>query len=258
MVTKKDTLEISEAKQTLEEFIEKDAEVSLAIEEESATSEVEFRALLNKFQVQKINQRNIDENESPNINIFDITRIGHREVLHSRILRWLFDPEESHEQGDLFLRIFADKFGIQVGDAVEYKANAEDSDEESRIDITIVKKNMFFICIENKIFASEGEEQTLREYDTSTRKAAAHGISIENIKCFFLTINGDEAKDKEHFRPITWRDILGLIEEYASKAKSKKVVWFVSQYIDSVKKTIKESEYDRQIQSPGNVDSEEL
>lgn len=257
VIKKEEVIEISEARQTLEEFISKEIEVASLIAKESEKSKTDFDVLIDEFYEQKTNQRRLDEKETPNINIFDIIRIGHREVLHSRILRWLFDPWESHEQGNLFLRIFADKYDLQVGDSVDYEANVEDTDEHSRIDIAIVKKNMFYICIEVKIFAYEGEKQTSREYETATRKADENGISLENIRCFFLTINGKVATNKKHFESITWNDILILIKKYGVEAKSEKVGWFVSQYIKSIKKTIKESENDRQIQPPGEVDSKE-
>ena len=233
-------INVSEAERILTEFIVKKQEVASKTAEEIKQTMPMILSLLDEFDKQKELLREKHELTSPYINIFDILKLGHKEMLHSRILGWLFKLDETHEQGSLFLELFAEEYGVSISSATNYEVRLEDADEESRIDIRVLQKNQFMICIENKIFSSEGEDQTLREYRDAKQKAKEYGIDLSNIKCFYLTIDGEAAEDQQHFKSISWYDMCSLIEDYSKKAKSEKVRWFVSQYVESIRNTIKE------------------
>ena len=51
---------------------------------------------------------------APHFNPFELFKLKKYELTHSNILAWLFDPYESHNQGDLFFKCFVDYFGYEI------------------------------------------------------------------------------------------------------------------------------------------------
>lgn len=108
-------------------------------------------------------------------NIFNILRVEHKEIRHSNFLGWLFDPNESHQLGDVFLK---DLFGLirntKTIDADVFVSlllqdlNTTQVYRESihDIDILIVNEELgFVICIENKIHSLFAPHQLKKYYD---------------------------------------------------------------------------------------------
>ena len=59
---------------------------------------------LEKFVID--NQSHLEEikHSLSEFNIFNVLGIQHREIRHSNFIDWLFDPNESHQLGDVFLK----------------------------------------------------------------------------------------------------------------------------------------------------------
>jgi hypothetical protein len=109
-------------------------------------------------------------------NIFDI--LGLRENHHSRFLAFLLDPTAAHDQGARFLRAFVARLTnlpcYGQGDAettIDWENWSEDdwrrcrvrlenpADEQGRIDVVLYLNNGAVVAIENKVGASEGNNQ---------------------------------------------------------------------------------------------------
>lgn len=139
-------------------------------------------------------------------NLFKVINFRDRELLHSRLLTFLLDPQEHHDRGDRFLRSFlkairdhdrgqpslrsfleAMLHSTTPLDSVSVKK--EGPVEHGRVDIVISwpgeRKRIF---IENKVNAREGEEQIAR-YQKSLR--GFDGVVV------FLTPDGREPKTKQ-------------------------------------------------------------
>ena len=121
-------------------------------------------------------------------NIFHILRIGHLEVkTHSPILGDLLNPKGSHGQGAAFLRLFLDQFGIKGFDAesptakvdLEYHIGEVTERSGGRIDIVVTDGRGRRLFIENKIYASDQENQMERYWDYD-----------QNAHLFYLTRDG--------------------------------------------------------------------
>ena len=93
--------------------------------------------------------------------------------LHSKFLAELLNPKGSHGQGSKFLDLFIQQFDIKNVDSETSKVSVEESignktpTTGGRIDILIEDTNKHTIIIENKIYASDQENQLLRYYNYS-------------------------------------------------------------------------------------------
>lgn len=134
-------------------------------------------------------------------NIFDALGIARAEIRHSNFLRFLLDPNESHGQGDVFLRaVLMDLLKVAPAqlrplspievDGAELRG-VEVFRERDRIDLEIVcREPRFVIAIENKVDSGEHGDQLAR-YRGSIRRR--HGDSPTMF--VFLTPGGDDASE---------------------------------------------------------------
>jgi hypothetical protein len=121
-------------------------------------------------------------------NIFQILGVGHLEVTtHSPILAELLNPKGKHGQGATFLRLYLAQFGIVGFDAEtavvkkEYYVGPKTEKSGGRLDIVLKDAKGATILIENKIFATDQENQMTRyrEFD-------------RNAHLLYLTLRGGE------------------------------------------------------------------
>jgi hypothetical protein len=111
-------------------------------------------------------------------NIFDVLQVSRRETIHSSVLKWLLDPKENHGMNDYFLKVFLKKaldlnsykninqeLSPIIIDTLDLKNSLVETEknlsDSRRTDISITNKDIrYYILIENKLFAGEGNEQT--------------------------------------------------------------------------------------------------
>lgn len=123
-------------------------------------------------------------------NIFKIINVSEDEVKHSAFLAELLNPKGSHGQGDTFLRIFTEKFGLITFNTDSAIVNVEKyvgqvtQTTGGRIDILIDDRRGNSIIIENKIYADDQDNQLIRYYN------------FKNQNLFYLTLNGADASEK--------------------------------------------------------------
>jgi hypothetical protein len=125
-------------------------------------------------------------------NIFRIIHVTCDELKHSAFLSELLNPRGSHGQGDVFLRLFVHKFGIEnfqceTAEAlVEKHVGQLTETEGGRIDILIDDHQGNHIIIENKIYAGDQDNQLIRY----------HNFSKQNL--FYLNLYGVDASPKSN------------------------------------------------------------
>lgn len=113
-----------------------------------------------------------------NFNIFSVLHLESDEVrLHSRLLGELLNPKGSHNQNELFLKLFIFVVGLEKQYTNEQIKNAKVTVEENiggipddyskggRIDLVIKFPNNNEIVIENKIWAGDQYNQLGRYYE---------------------------------------------------------------------------------------------
>ncbi len=143
-------------------------------------------------------------------NAFEALDIARREIQHSNFLAWLLRPEESHGQGDLFLKsMLMDLLRRAREQERQFPVNAihlEDTDlrgtevhrewprrSTDRIDLLIVCQHpRIVVVIENKVDSDEHTNQLAR-YETVVRER------FPGHKPLFVLLSpaGEEASDED-------------------------------------------------------------
>jgi hypothetical protein len=141
-------------------------------------------------------------------NIFTVLGCVHDEEVHSNILAWLFNPDESHGLGNSFLSGFIKRaFNKDLRVYSPVYITREARVENGTLDI-VVDSTAWQIVIENKIFSCEGPEQTNRY----ARPFELTGAIGKRYFLVFLTPKGVEPNSKS-FIPISYGVVGGLIRE---------------------------------------------
>lgn len=144
----------------------------------------DINVILQKEKVRKEEGRKRGER----FNMFELLGVAHYEVTHSKIIACFLDPKASHGQGDLFLKLFLniidDKTDLNTTKAEVY--TEYDIKNNGRIDIFIKDCLGNGIIIENKIYASDQDEQLIRynKFADST---------LTNKAIYYLTLYGNDA-----------------------------------------------------------------
>jgi len=187
----------------------------------------------------------INELTGDNFNVFRILKLESSEVrMHSAFLAELLNPNGSHGQKDIFLKLFIEKLC--------YKRNAFDTshcniivekylgprDEENatggRLDICIRDRNDHFIVIENKIYAPDQPKQLERYHKEHP-----------NGDLFYLTLDGSLPSESskgflvegEDFKCLSYQDnILEWLEACRKEVAILPMVReAISHYINLIK-----------------------
>jgi hypothetical protein len=158
-------------------------------------------------------------------NIFELVGLSSSEIRHSSFLKNLLDPSSSLGIGDRFLRFFLrhilisnqveEDYGIgllelelaDLNDCTVYR-------EYKNIDLLIeIKTNskQFCVCIENKVFAGESENQ-LKKY----RAIVNNEFGTHKKLFIFLTPNGDAAKNDQGWYSVSYQLVVNAVEHILS------------------------------------------
>lgn len=176
------------------------------------------------------------ENE---VNFFEVTGMDSREIKHSNFLAWLLDSNANHNLKDMFVKKFIQKvIEANIGKA---RLNiCEEEIESLNFDTFAVKREWehidIFLCsdelkytisIENKIFASERENQTF-DY---REKVEPLYKGYKNIY-IFLTREGDEAQDNEFWCSANYYMIAQTLKEILKEySLSQEVEILIKNYL---------------------------
>jgi hypothetical protein len=152
----------------------------------------EIKKLLSEIAKVSSKHQYLSEVSGNNFNVFSVINVTTDEVrLHSRFLAELLNPNGSHGQKDIFLKMFTDKFEIKMDTEVanvkvEKHIGTVTETTGGFIDVFIWDKKGSSITIENKIYAKDQENQLLRYYN----------YNKNNL--FYLTLFGDEPSEKSY------------------------------------------------------------
>ena len=216
----------------------------------------EVNVILQKEKVRKEESRKRGER----FNVFEMLGVAHYELTHSKIIAGFLNPQGSHGQGDLFLRLFLqtienkDEINIDTSKAKVYTEYG--IGVKGRLDIFIDNGSYGFI-IENKVYAGDGEEQ-LKRYNDFAKEKYGEG----NYIIYYLTLDGHEAsedsvKNKEtgecvNYKRISYsKDIIDWLQRCIHECATMPLVReTLVQYLNHIKQLTN--------QDMGNLNEEEL
>jgi hypothetical protein len=171
-----------------------------------------------------------------NFNIFEILGLASNELIHSKLIATLLDPNGCHGKQDVFLKYFLDVIGEHNFESKDASIEVEKSigpidpayENGGRIDIVINgSKPNPKIFIENKIYAIDQKNQLVRYHNHNTEAILV-----------YLTLDGKEAsnlngKEKIEYKKISYRDhIVKWLEKCINEAENPPILQeTISQYI---------------------------
>lgn len=173
----------------------------------------DIKNLLNQVRTINTHYNKINELSGENFNVFKILKLETSEVrMHSSLIAELLNPNGSHGQKDIFLRLFADVFCFRgnIIDTASCTVEVEkhtgkiniDRTEGGRIDILITDKYQNQIIIENKIYAGDQHNQILRYFKQAPK-----------ADLIYLSLDGREPEEYS-------KGVLESGKEYACKSYS--------------------------------------
>ncbi|WP_395172602.1 PD-(D/E)XK nuclease family protein [Roseibium alexandrii] len=203
--------------------------------------DLEIRDQLEKFQ----NDQNLEELEKNlnKFNFFTATGMHTQETKHSKTLHFFLSPDENHGLGDSFLRRFLEKIfeECKIPDDLS-KTSVETevfTNKGRRIDL-VIRHSEFCIVLENKIWASESEDQ-LKDY---REYGCANSNDETSLKCVFLTPEGDppeKEEDQNTWTSLSYTDIRDMLGELQARTKSQPpepLEYFITHYRDYIQEHI--------------------
>ena len=170
------------------------------------------------------------------------------EVLHSNMLAWLLDPNESHGIGERFLKPLLIRAGApHASQSVDWSAaqvtrewlNLVD-EQWGYLDVLIVNEAEQVLCaIEVKTFSGEHDEQLTRY-----RKALEDAYPTFTRYYAFLTPEGTkpfDADERAHWTPLTYSAVVEVIQsivDASDGSTNADVRAFLRQYATTLRRNL--------------------
>ena len=167
---------------------------------------MEIKELEKKLQNFKNEQQQQKIRGLNNYNIMKVLRNIDAEVgMHSRFISSLLDKDREHYQGELFINLFIEHvIKAKLKDCFDFGKNIKFEEEEAtkdnrRIDFTI-KSDKYLIGIEMEINANDQDKQIFDYYEELKEQAKNLDIKEENVKIYYLTLDGKEASMQSYVK----------------------------------------------------------
>lgn len=210
-----------------------------------------IQSLFDKICLLNQNYKRQKDEKGESYNLFKvIDKTSNETSVHSAFLADLLNPKGLHHMGDTFLRLFTDEFLNDMSFSTETAVVEREkyigpvtATTGGRLDIIVTDTDKKAIIIENKIYASDQENQLIRYHNYAETNTSEH-------KLFYLSLDGtvhDEDKtakhdnkeliEEEHYFTISYEsDILKWLELCREKVVDKPLIREgISHYINLIK-----------------------
>lgn len=176
-------------------------------------------------------------------NVFDVLKLENFEIRHSNMLAWLLDPNENHGLGDKvllglikFITTKPDSLSAyELCQLINNSYSFSVLREYNNIDILLVShENKIVICIENKIYSGEHDNQLERYKEIVETR-------FRGYKQFYLylTLSGNKSSAPEVWTSISYTDMKTIIETACKHIElTAEVKLFINNYIEVIKRKI--------------------
>lgn len=200
-----------------------------------------LQSFLDQFRLIKEKHDDVARANGEWFNVFSVLGVESAEIRHSAFLAELLNPNGSHSQGAVFLRLFFEMLRTSFGKKFNWELSLDEiggfevtaeahQGDYGRIDI-LIKTCDKCMVIENKIYAGDQERQLGRYYDY-----AKANWSEANIAVIYLTLDGKEPDNHTLYGNET-RDGSDLIKsEYVLCVSYKHIIDWLD---DCLKETVR-------------------
>lgn len=195
--------------------------------------------------------KRLEDEKGESYNLFKVIDMTSNETsVHSAFLADLLNPKGLHHMENTFLRLFTNEFLNGMSFSTETAIVEREkyigpvtATTGGRLDIIVTDADRKAIIIENKIYASDQENQLIRYHNYAEKNTSEH-------KLFYLSLDGtvhDEDKtakhdnkeliEEEHYFTISYEsDILKWLEQCREKVVDKPLIREgISHYINLIK-----------------------
>lgn len=151
--------------------------------------------------------------------VLSILGCERREVYHSAMVAWLFDPLAPHGFGTEFVAAFLQRadptWNVNPRDCADVRVVCEEAVGDCRADV-VVRTGCFTLVVESKIDAGEGERQCDRLYEAFVEEH-------EDVRFVFLTPSGRRPRTatgeaSEAFRRVSYRQLRRCLKELIERS----------------------------------------
>lgn len=182
------------------------------------------------------------ERSVASFNLFRVLRCADYEIRHSNVLAWLLDPTETHGAGDSFLRSFLEEAGLTVQTPIRL---ARVRREWRNIDILVelhTSREIFVICVENKIYAKQGKNQLTRyREDVEKLHEGAKHVFI------FLTLRKEKPRDSQ-FVSVSYDQVASMLRSVLKLSLSMEPSILITNYLDVIEAKLEEGHRESRIE----------
>jgi len=206
-----------------------------------SSRKAEYEGLLEGFSDAFRNARHNRAATTPYLNVLSVFGLKSRELCHSRVVAWFLDPNETHEQGALFLKTFLRVLGLPSSGSDQAIVLLE---RPNRVDVSVFVPGSFAFCIENKVYHEESEGQFAKLIRTLKKEADSRNIPREAQAAVFLTNSGKDPESSESEplegikrKPISRLAVFEIFEDVLKTVPKKSVLLssFLSAYINAIR-----------------------
>jgi hypothetical protein len=160
--------------------------------------------------------------------VWEVAQLKRDELRHASVLAWLFNAQAGHGLGDAILQsllaIIRDRTGrrfpLVFPVSENYLISTElcpNADGTNRVDIAIDGDD-FFLFVEVKINAGEGDAQLNRYLEAARRKSEATGKSGYAVIYLTRTRTPRARSDNDRLLDASWRDVSAAILDALKRA----------------------------------------
>jgi len=193
------------------------------------------------------------------VDFMSILRVEKKELQHSNMLSWLFNPNENHGLGDYFIKAFIKKCFIAnhhspIGyngkelSIMQFDGLVFDDlvvkREHRNIDLLFSsEKSNFAMVIENKIFSGEalGQLTKYRTYADEKFKDKEH-LTLVYLSFYNQVISEDE---QQNYLQITYEDIKEILKDIIKNERirlKENIKFIIQQYLQSIQSLMGEND----------------
>ena len=176
---------------------------------------------------------------SNKMNIFKVLKITKTEIRHSNMIAWLLNPNENHNLGDSFLRLFLKSIGDDKSTAAESNElrSFEVYRERKHIDLLLVSNaQKKVVAIENKTFTGEHDDQLVRYVNSIDEMYRGYQKSY-----VYLTPNADMSSEPGKWMNLGYETIVNAIQDSMAQCGSsisEDTKVFLDHYIETIRRYI--------------------